>query len=199
MVAGSCYHAPPSARFSNRSGRVPSKTIRHSAGHPSGVHPNRPGPRSPPPTRPAVYPLRMRRACTRRASLRKYGHLVANDLRHASECVTHRHWPYPSWRSSAARSGLPSRTTLAISLRPKPRSLLNQVPSPYTVSVYPIEQEPGVWFATYLISEYSDGVERILANVSMRHNVHGTEALARNAARLAGRAAIAGLAPRHKN
>ncbi|KAB0471207.1 isochorismatase [Ralstonia insidiosa] len=76
---------------------------------------------------------------------------------------------------------------------------MNQVLSPYTVSVYPIEQEPGIWFATYLISEYSDGVERILANVSMRHNVHGTEALARHAARLAGRAAIARLAPRDKN
>ncbi|MGM3276680.1 isochorismatase [Ralstonia sp. 24A2] len=76
---------------------------------------------------------------------------------------------------------------------------MNQVPSPYTVSVYPIEQEPGVWFATYLINEYSDGVERILANVSMRHSVHRTEALARNAARLAGRAAIARLAPRHNN
>ncbi|MCO5399212.1 isochorismatase [Ralstonia soli] len=74
-----------------------------------------------------------------------------------------------------------------------------QVPSPYTVSVYPIEQEPGVWFATYLISEYSDGVERILANVSMRHNVHGTEARARQAARRAGRAAIARLTPGHKN
>ncbi|CCF95701.1 MULTISPECIES: hypothetical protein [Ralstonia solanacearum species complex] len=76
---------------------------------------------------------------------------------------------------------------------------MNQVPCPYTVSVYPIEQEPGVWFAAYLISEYSDGTERILANVSMRHNVHGTEALARNAARLAGRAAIARLVPRHEN
>ncbi|MGS0622364.1 isochorismatase [Ralstonia sp. VS2407] len=76
---------------------------------------------------------------------------------------------------------------------------MNKIDSPYTLSVYPIEQEPGVWFATYLINEYRDGTERILANVSMRHNVHGTEALARNAARLAGRAAIARLAPHHKN
>lgn len=199
MVTGSCYHAPPSARFSNRSGRVPSKTIRYSAGHLSGVHPNRPGPRSPPPTRPAVYTLRIRHACTRRASVRKYGHLAANGLCHAPVCVTQRRWPYPSGRTSSASRGLPSRTTSVISSRPKPSSLLNQVPSPYTVSVYPIEQEPGVWFATYLISEYCDGMERILANVSMRHNVHGTEALARQAARLAGSAAIARLAPRHKN
>ena len=84
----------------------------------------------------------------------------------------------------------------ALILRPKPGSALNKVLSPYTVSVYPIEQEPGVWFATYLISEYSDGMERILANVSMRHNVHGTEALARHAARTAGRAAVARLTPR---
>ncbi|KHK55927.1 isochorismatase [Ralstonia sp. A12] len=76
---------------------------------------------------------------------------------------------------------------------------MNQLDSPYTVSVYPIQQEPGVWFATYLISEYREGAERILANVSMRHNVHGTEALAKNAARLAGRVAIARLVHRHKN
>ncbi|MEF9406401.1 MULTISPECIES: isochorismatase [Ralstonia solanacearum species complex] len=73
---------------------------------------------------------------------------------------------------------------------------MNQVDSPYTVSVYPIEQEPGVWFATYLISEYRDGTERILANVSMRPDVHRTEALARIAARSAGSAAIARLASR---
>jgi hypothetical protein len=84
-------------------------------------------------------------------------------------------------------------------LSPEPSTVLNKVDSPYTVSVYPIEQEPGVWFATYLINEYRDGTERLLANVSMRHNVHGTEALARNAARLAGRAAIARLTHRHKN
>lgn len=92
-----------------------------------------------------------------------------------------------------------TRTTPALSDRPKHCSVLNQTAPPYTVSVYPIEQEPGVWFATYLISEYRDGMERILANVSMRPSVHGTEARARNAARRAGRAAIARLASRHKN
>lgn len=112
--------------------------------------------------------------------------------------MTRRHWLYSSWRTSSARSGLPSGTTLAIHLRPKPSSALNPIPTPYTVSVYPIEQEPGVWFATYLISEYRDGMERILDNVSMRHNVHGTESLARHAARLAGKAAIARLTARHK-
>ncbi|WP_316882148.1 isochorismatase [Ralstonia flatus] len=75
---------------------------------------------------------------------------------------------------------------------------MNTINSPYTVSVYPIEQEPGVWFATYLINEYRDGAERILANVSLRHNVHGSEALATHAARVAGRADIARLAPHHK-
>ncbi len=106
-------------------------------------------------------------------------------------------WPYPSWRSSCAGIGLLRRSKAALRYRPKPGSALNTIDSPYTVSVYPIEQEPGVWFATYLINEYRDGAERILANVSLRHNVHGTEALARHAARVAGRAAIARLAPRH--
>lgn len=114
-------------------------------------------------------------------------------------CMAHKHRPYPSWRISSAGSDLHSHTAPAVSLRPNPSSVLNQSNSPYTVSVYPIEQEPGVWFATYLISEYREGTERILANVSMRHNVHGTEALAKNAARLAGRAAIARLAPRYRN
>ncbi|MCY0857928.1 isochorismatase [Cupriavidus sp. D39] len=57
--------------------------------------------------------------------------------------------------------------------------------NPYTVSVYPIQQEPGVWFATYLIAEYKNGSECIVANVSMRHATHGTEALAKQAARRA--------------
>ena len=30
-------------------------------------------------------------------------------------------------------------------------------PTPYTVSVYPIQQEPGLWFATYMIAEYRNG------------------------------------------
>ncbi len=164
----------------------------------SDVHPKHPGPRSPPPTRPAVDPLRIRRACTRCASVRKYGHPAANGLRSVPAYMTHRHWPHSSWRTSSARSGLPCRTQLALSLRPKFCCALNHVSTPYTVSVYPIEQEPGVWFATYLISEYSDGMERIVANVSMRHNVHGTESLARHAGRLAGTAAITRLATRHQ-
>ncbi|AQW31784.1 isochorismatase (plasmid) [blood disease bacterium A2-HR MARDI] len=73
---------------------------------------------------------------------------------------------------------------------------MNPIHSPYTVSVYPIEQEPGIWFATYLISEYRDGMEHILANVSMRPDVHDTEAQARHAARRAGSAAIARLPSR---
>lgn len=63
--------------------------------------------------------------------------------------------------------------------------------TPFTVSVYPIQQEPGVWFANYMISEYKDGAERIVANVSMRHATHHTEAKARQAARHAGEHAVA--------
>ncbi|WER49033.1 isochorismatase [Cupriavidus sp. WKF15] len=63
--------------------------------------------------------------------------------------------------------------------------------TPFTVSVYPIQQEPGVWFANYMISEYKDGAERIVANVSMRHATHHTEAKARQAARHAGESAVA--------
>ncbi|WER44674.1 isochorismatase [Cupriavidus sp. WKF15] len=62
--------------------------------------------------------------------------------------------------------------------------------TPFTVSVYPIQQEPGVWFANYMISEYKDGAERIVANVSMRHATHHTEAKARQAARHAGESAV---------
>lgn len=90
-----------------------------------------------------------------------------------------------------------TRARPALSDRPKHCSVLNQANSPYTVSVYPIEQEPGVWFPTYLISEYRDGMEHILANVSMRTDVHRTEALARHAGRHAGSMAIARLRPRH--
>jgi hypothetical protein len=89
------------------------------------------------------------------------------------------------------------RVNPALSDRPKHCSVLNQANSPYTVSVYPIEQEPGVWFPTYLISEYRDGMEHILANVSMRADIHRTEALARHAGRRAGRVAIARLPARH--
>ena len=58
--------------------------------------------------------------------------------------------------------------------------------TPFTVSVYPIQQEPGVWFANYMISEYRNGAERVVANVSMRHTTHGSEAKAKQAARRAG-------------
>ncbi|GAA0843046.1 hypothetical protein [Cupriavidus pauculus] len=73
---------------------------------------------------------------------------------------------------------------------------LNYSTTPFTVSVYPIQQEPGLWFANYMISEYSDGAERIVANVSMRHATFGTEAKARQAARHAGESAIARMRPR---
>jgi len=70
---------------------------------------------------------------------------------------------------------------------------LQHNPSPYTVSVYPIEQQPGVWFATYMISEYRSGAERVVANVTMRHATHGTEAQAKQAARFAAERAAAGM------
>lgn len=65
--------------------------------------------------------------------------------------------------------------------------------NPYTVSVYPIQQEPGVWFATYLIAEYKNGSECIVANVSMRHATHDTEAQAKQAARRVAEHAAAGM------
>jgi hypothetical protein len=65
--------------------------------------------------------------------------------------------------------------------------------NPYTVSVYPIQQEPGIWFATYMIAEYRNGAERIVANVAMRHDTHRSEARARQAARRAGEHAAARL------
>lgn len=79
---------------------------------------------------------------------------------------------------------------------PQPRAYragnsLNQSTTPFTVSVYPIQQEPGVWFANYMISEYKDGAECVVANVSMRHATHHTEAKARHAARRAGESAVA--------
>ncbi|WP_237380910.1 isochorismatase [Cupriavidus sp. SW-Y-13] len=63
--------------------------------------------------------------------------------------------------------------------------------TPFTVTVYPIEQEPGIWFATYMISEYREGVECVVANVSMRHATHVSEANAKQAARNAGDNAVA--------
>jgi hypothetical protein len=68
--------------------------------------------------------------------------------------------------------------------------------NPYTVSVYPIEQEPGLWFATYMIAEYRNGAERIVANVAMRHDTHRSEARACQAARRAGERAAARLRQR---
>ena len=65
--------------------------------------------------------------------------------------------------------------------------------TPFTVSVYPIQQEPGVWFANYMISEYRNGAERVVANVSMRHATHCSEAKAKQAARQAGKSAAARL------
>lgn len=65
--------------------------------------------------------------------------------------------------------------------------------------MYPIEQEPGVWFAAYLIREYKDGMEHVVANVAMRHDTHRTAAQAKHAARCAGEGAMARLAARHNN
>jgi len=67
---------------------------------------------------------------------------------------------------------------------------LNRSITPYTVSVHPIQQEPGVWFANYLIAEYRNGAECIVANVSMRHATHSSEAQAKQAARHAGESAV---------
>jgi len=68
---------------------------------------------------------------------------------------------------------------------------LNHSINPFTVSVHPIQQQPGVWFANYMIAEYRNGAERIVANVSMRHATHHTEAEAKQAARFAGESAAA--------
>jgi len=68
---------------------------------------------------------------------------------------------------------------------------LNRSNNPFTVSVYPIQQEPGVWFANYTISEYRSGAERVIANVSMRHATHRSEEKAKYAARRAGQSAVA--------
>lgn len=73
---------------------------------------------------------------------------------------------------------------------------MNHSTTPFTVSVYPIQQEPGVWFANYMISEYRDGAERIVANVSMRHATHHSEAKAKQAARRAGESAAARMRPK---
>lgn len=62
--------------------------------------------------------------------------------------------------------------------------------SPYTVAVYPIQQEPGVWFPTYLIRRYAAGIERIVANVTMRGSTHKTEREAIRAGIKAGAAEI---------
>ncbi|MCY1228251.1 hypothetical protein D9M68_436370 [compost metagenome] len=69
----------------------------------------------------------------------------------------------------------------------------SHIHNPYTVSVYPIQQEPGLWFATYMIAEYRNGAERIVANVAMRHDTHRSEARARQSARRAGERAAARL------
>ncbi|PLP99353.1 isochorismatase [Cupriavidus pauculus] len=67
--------------------------------------------------------------------------------------------------------------------------------TPFTVSVYPIQQEPGLWFASYMISEYRDGFERVVANVSLRHLTYASETKAKQAARHAGDSAVAHMRP----
>ncbi|WP_224078580.1 hypothetical protein [Cupriavidus laharis] len=74
---------------------------------------------------------------------------------------------------------------------PQTGNNLNHNITPFTVSVYPIQQQPGVWFANYMIAEYRNGAERIVANVTMRHATHCSEAEARQAARRAGESAVA--------
>ncbi|MGY8526997.1 isochorismatase [Paracidovorax citrulli] len=72
---------------------------------------------------------------------------------------------------------------------------LNQDSTAFTVSVHPIQQEPGLWFANYMISEYRDGLERVVANVSRRHITFASEAKAKQAARNAGNSAVASMRP----
>lgn len=69
--------------------------------------------------------------------------------------------------------------------------------SPYTVSVYPIQQEPGLWFPTYLIRRYVSGAERVVANVTMRSSTHATEREAIRAGVEAGSNAVDRLATSH--
>ncbi|MCT9071675.1 isochorismatase [Cupriavidus gilardii] len=63
----------------------------------------------------------------------------------------------------------------------------------YTVAVHPIQQSPGQWFATYIVSRYESGRERVLENVAVRDTLHRTEAQAKQVARQAGERAIARL------
>lgn len=60
----------------------------------------------------------------------------------------------------------------------------------YTVAVHPIQQSPGQWFATYIVSRYESGRERVLENVAVRDTLHCTEAQAKQVARQAGERAI---------
>ena len=60
----------------------------------------------------------------------------------------------------------------------------------YTVAVHPIQQQPGSWFATYIVSLYENGRERVLENHALRESLHRTEAQAKHAARRAGELAI---------
>ncbi|WP_347880671.1 hypothetical protein [Cupriavidus gilardii] len=66
----------------------------------------------------------------------------------------------------------------------------NQNHNQYTVAVHPIQQSPGQWFATYIVSRYESGRERVLENVAVRDTLHRTEALAKQVARQAGERAI---------
>lgn len=63
----------------------------------------------------------------------------------------------------------------------------------YTVAVHPIQQSPGQWFATYIVSRYESGRERVLENVAVRDTLHRTEVQAKQVARQAGERAIARL------
>lgn len=64
----------------------------------------------------------------------------------------------------------------------------------YTVAVHPIQQQPGKWFATYVVSRYENGREHVLESRSLRESLHRTEAKAKHAARRAGEVAISRLA-----
>lgn len=65
--------------------------------------------------------------------------------------------------------------------------------NPYTIAIRPIQQQPGKWFATYVVSLYENGRERVLESRTLRERLHRTEAKAKYVARIAGEQALSRL------
>lgn len=84
----------------------------------------------------------------------------------------------------------PSRGSTGQGKGPPHSNYMNQQNNQYTVAVHPIQQSPGQWFATYIVSRYESGRERVLENVAVRDTLHRTEAQAKQVARQAGERAI---------